>query len=88
MGVLRYESLCSRTYCPKYVADGPEVGDIPVFGTTGEVIEPTYRSRLQAWFGWISGGINDVDLNLDGISAATHPALRFSRRSDNLPIAT
>ena len=69
-------SLAGRN-CPIHVADQLEVGDISFLGATGDLVEPAYRGRLQTWFGWISGGINDVDLNLDGISTATHPALTF-----------
>jgi hypothetical protein len=61
--------------CSKYVADGLEVGDIAFLGTTGDLVKPSHRGRLQTRFGWISGGINQIDLNLDGVSTTPHPAL-------------
>jgi hypothetical protein len=60
---------------PKYVADGLEVADIPFVGAVSDLVEPAHRGRLQIRFGWISRGINHVDLNLDGIATATDPAL-------------
>jgi hypothetical protein len=68
-------SFGSRGDCPKYLADGLEVGDIPFLGATRDLVEPAHRGGLQTRFGWISGGINHLDLDLDGISTATHPAL-------------
>ena len=64
-----------NTTCPKYLADRLEVGDIPFLGAACDLVEPADRVRLQTRFGWISRGINDLDLNLDGISTPTHPAL-------------
>ena len=61
--------------CPKYLADGLEVGHIPFLGAACDLVEPAHRGRLQTRFSWISGGINHVDLNRDGLSTATHPAL-------------
>jgi hypothetical protein len=68
-------SFCSRRDCPKYLADGLEVGDIPFLGATRDLVEPAHDGRLQTGFGGIFGGINDVDFNFNGISTATHPAL-------------
>jgi hypothetical protein len=83
-----WESLGSRRNCPKYLADGPEVGDIPVLSTACDLVEPAHRGRLQTWFGGISRGINHFDLNLDGISTATHPALALLPPFFHLPYST
>src|SRR5271165_2945562 len=83
-----WESFCSRRNCPKYLADGLEVGDIPFLGAACDLVEPADRGRLQTRFGCISGGINHVDLNLDGISRATHPALTLLPPFLHLPYST
>jgi hypothetical protein len=75
--ISRWGSFCSRRNCPKYLADGLEVRDISFLSATRDFVEPAHRGRLQTRFGWISGRINHVDLNLYGISTATHPALTF-----------
>src|SRR5262249_60004019 len=82
------ESFCSRRNCPKYLADGLEVGHIPFLGATCDLVEPAHRGRLQTRFGWISGGLNHVDLNLDGISTSTHPALTLLPPFLHLPHST
>jgi hypothetical protein len=70
-----WQSFCSRRKCPKYVANGLEVGDIAFLSAARHFVEPAHRGRFETRFGWISCGINDVDFNLNGISTATHPAL-------------
>jgi hypothetical protein len=69
------ESFCSRGDCPKYLADGPEISEISFLGTARDLVEPAHCVRIQARFGRISPGINHVNLNLNGISTATHPTL-------------
>jgi hypothetical protein len=82
------KSFGSRRNCPKYLADGLEVGDIPFLGAACDLVEPADRVRLQTRFGWISRGINDLDLNLDGISTPTHPALPLLPPLLHLPYST
>jgi hypothetical protein len=80
--------FCSRSNCPKYLADGLEVCDIPFLGAACDLVEPTHRGRLKTWFGWISCWINDVDLHLDGISTTPHPALPLLPPFLHLPYST
>jgi hypothetical protein len=80
--------FCSRRNCPKNLADGLEVGDIPFLSAACDLVERAHRGRLQTRFGWISRGINYVDLDLDGISAATHPALTLLPPFLHLPYST
>src|SRR5262245_29807209 len=72
---LRWGSLCSGRTCSKYLADGPQIGDIAFLGSACDLVEPAHRGRLETRFGWICGGIHHHDLYLDGVLTAMHPAL-------------
>jgi hypothetical protein len=61
-----------RRNCPKYLADGLEVGDIPFLGATCDLVKPARRGLLQTRFGCIPSGIDHVELNLDRISTPTN----------------
>jgi hypothetical protein len=79
-------SFYSRGNCPKYLADGLEVADVPFLGATCDLVEPSHRRRLQTRFGWIAGRINHLHLKLDGISTAAHPALTLVPAFLHLPL--